>query len=105
MSDAKGGWNIPPNFKEQYNRQSYLTNFPHEGRLERVLGALLEKSENHPDDLVSINALDHKGKLVRFWMDVPNAMYLMNLLYNVKQQTNANVPTEPPPPTKPHPFS
>lgn len=104
MSATKKGWDIPSNFLEIQNRSAFLCDFPHEGRLEGIEGVRFQRSENHPDALVSLNVRDHKSESQTLWMDVPNAMYLLAMLEDLRRRLGAPAQMTPPPPTKPHPI-
>lgn len=97
------GWQLPEpdKFMDDYNRNSFLSNFPPDLRWERVEGLLFQEGSTPEDSLVGIGGRDHRGEEVRFWTNLPNAMYLMNLLYQIQRQLNADVPSSPSP-CKPH---
>lgn len=102
MTEQKKGWDIPADFAEQYNRNSFLTMFPPAGGLRGVQGAMLQGSKYRSDELVSLQTTDLDGKLTMLWMDAPNAMYLLSLLLNIQREAKLKIPSEQPPPTKPH---
>lgn len=85
MSNGKDqGWNIgdPKKFMEEYNQRARLFNFPPDKKVE-VEGLQLEGGMTTGVDNVSISGRDHKGEEWKINMDLPNAMYLMNLLHQV----------------------
>jgi len=87
---------------DEYNHRAFLANFPPELRWEKVEGVMSQGESTPADSLVSISGLDHKGEYVKFWVNIPNAMYLLNLLAQLQQQTGAAVPSEQPGVTNPH---
>ena len=72
-------------------------NFPPEKRWAKVEGVLFQPQSNPADPiLIAIGGRDHTGAEVRFWTDLPNAMYLMNMLAQVQKELSAYVPSNPP---------
>jgi hypothetical protein len=87
---------------DEFNRQQSLRQFPPERRWETVEGALLQpRSKRDSLPLVSIAGRDHKGAEVTFWIDPPNAMYLLNFLAHIQRETGATVPSAPPKASEP----
>jgi hypothetical protein len=80
------------------SRPQSLAYFPPEKRWERLEGIVVRQRSSADDPpLVSIVGRDQKGtEIIGFWTDLPNAMYLLNLLENVRRQTAAKIPTRPP---------
>ena len=87
---------------DKFNRDQFLRNFPPENRWERVEGVLIQSRQSPEGDLISVNGRDHKGEVVEFWTDLPNAMYLMSLLANIQSRSRADVPSAAPDSCKPH---
>jgi hypothetical protein len=82
---------------EEYNRQQRLRNFPPDRRWRRVTGATIQtRSDASRPMLVAIAGIDREGKEVRFWTDLPNAMYLLRILTTVQRDASASVPSVPP---------
>jgi hypothetical protein len=96
------GWEkLPP--LDEMKRQTNLANFPPEQRWETVQGAGIQGALSKDGHLlVSIQGRDHTGAMTAIWTDLPNAMYLMNLLYNLQRQLGAVVPSDTPPACKPY---
>jgi hypothetical protein len=94
---AHEGWNIgdPEKFIADYNRRAYLLNFPPDKKVE-IEGTMFEGGRTSGSDLVAIGGRDHKGGEWKVCMDLPNAMYLMNLLHQIWKSTKAPVPLEAP---------
>lgn len=82
---------------EEYNRKAALANFPPDKRWAKIEGVLIQPRSNPAlPPLVSIAGRDHKGAEIAFWTDLPNAMYLMNMLSQLRSQHNSSVPSKPP---------
>lgn len=88
---------------DELNQPSRLANFPPELRWGKV-EAVQHQPLLRPDSagLVSISGLDHKGAEVKFWTDLPNAMYLLNMLAHLQNEIGAKVPLAPPNFSKPY---
>jgi hypothetical protein len=79
---------------DEFNRQQSLGNFPPNRRWQRVEGIVHQpRSKPGAKDLVSIGGRDHRGEEVSFWTDLPNAMYLLNMLTQIQRETGARVPS------------
>lgn len=97
------GWDINKLDNAEYNRNAQLSNFPPDKRWQKVDGVLFQQRTNLQDAaLLSISGRDHTGAEVRFWTDLPNAMYLLNFLTQIQKQSSANVPSNPPDACKPY---
>lgn len=79
------------------NRNARLANFPPDKRWAKVEGVQIQPRSKLTDPpLVSIGGRDHIGAEVKFWTDLPNAMYLMNLLSQLRTEHHSSVPSKPP---------
>jgi hypothetical protein len=108
MTEKKSGWKMPRDpakFTEEYNKKAFLSNFPPDKRWQKVEGILVQDRPDQGDTLVSISGRDHKGEEARFWVDLPNAMYLFAMLRQFQHEARADVPLEQPGTTKPHPST
>ena len=87
----------------ELNRRQQLANFPPGKRWAKVEGVLFQPRTNADQPpLVSIGGRDHTGAEVSFWTDLPNAMYLMNMLSQIRHEHNSSVPSRQPPDCKPY---
>lgn len=80
----------------EYRRKARLANFPPNKRWAKVSGIIFFQPQGSEPPLVAIGGCDHKGEVVKFWTDLPNAMYLMNLLSRLQQDRHCSVPSRPP---------
>jgi hypothetical protein len=81
----------------EFNRQQSLRNFPPEQRWAQITGIVVQpRTDVSKPPLVSIAGLDQNGRDVAFWTDLPNAMYLMNMLSQTRHEHNSAVPSRPP---------
>jgi hypothetical protein len=81
---------------EEYNRRAQAANFPPDKQV-RVQGALFQGGPTLAESRVGISGPDQKGVPgTVFWMTLPHAMYLLNLLHNIQRETKAPVPNVPP---------
>ncbi len=80
----------------EYHQKARLANFPPNERWAKVEGIIFFQPQEGQPSLVSIGGRDHKGKVVTFWTDLPNAMYLMNLLSQLQHDRHCSVPSRPP---------
>lgn len=106
MSNKQSGGDFsdnPQQFMDDYNRKAFLFNFPPENRWEKVEGVMLQPGPSDGGALVSISGRDHKGEPAQLWVNLPNAMYLLAMLAQRQNKTNAPIPSEQPGTTKPHP--
>lgn len=87
---------------EELNRGQRLANSPSELQWTKVEGVSFRPSSNHPGGVLSIAGRDHSGAEVKFWTDLPNAMYLMNMLANIQRDVQAPVPSTQPAPCAPY---
>jgi hypothetical protein len=92
------GWTSPKMDMNELNRQQQLRNFPPDRRWRSVMGVMIQpRSDVSRPPLVSIAGIDQAGREVAFWTDLPNAMYLMNMLSNLRPEHFSSVPSNPPP--------
>lgn len=85
-----------------HNAEIFRREFPPELGWHSVQGALYKAQPDGPARRVKISGYDHKGEETSFWVDLPNAMFLMAMLYNMQKDLKCPVPLEPaPPPRKP----
>jgi hypothetical protein len=85
----------------EYNRNARLANFPPDKRWAKVEGVSIQpRATVDQPPLVSIGGRDHTGAAVTFWTDLPNAMYLMNMLSQLRSEHNSSVPSKAPPECK-----
>jgi hypothetical protein len=47
-------------------------------------------------NLVELQCNDRNGSLLKITLDLPNAMFLMNILTQIQRATHAKVPDSPP---------
>lgn len=87
---------------EELNRGPRLANFPPERRWEAVEGASFQPLSTHEGGVLSISGRDHTGAEVKIWTNLPNAMYLLNMLANIQKDIRAPVPSTPPVACKPY---
>ena len=80
----------------EYRQKARLANFPPSKRWAKVSGVIFFQPRNGQPPLVSIDGRDHKGDVVKFWTDLPNAMYLMNLLSQLQKDRRCPVPSRAP---------
>ena len=87
---------------DELNRGQRLANFPPDKRWETVEGIYFQPLSSHEGGVLAIGGRDHTGAEVRFWTNLPNAMYLLNMLAQFQKDTLAQVPSNPPAACKPY---
>ena len=81
---------------EELNRGQRLANFPPEKRWEAVEGVYFQPLSTHHGGVLFVSGRDHTGASVKFWTDLPNAMYLLNMLAQIQKDAHAQVPSDAP---------
>jgi len=74
--------------------------FPTKNRWDSVTGVMYKPKDTPEQSLIGVTGRNHRGELVEFWTNLPNAMFLMNMLTKVWDQTRTDVPS-----SQPAPFS
>jgi hypothetical protein len=87
---------------DELNRGQRLANFPPEKRWEAVEGAYFQPLSSHEGGVLFVSGRDHTGAEVKFWTNLPNAMYLLNMLAQIQKDVRAQVPSNPPAACKPY---
>jgi hypothetical protein len=83
---------------DELNRERRLLNFPPDRRWKRVTGVMIQpRSDVSQPPLVAIAGIDQSGAETKIWTDLPNAMYLMNMLSQLRAEHFSAVPSEAPP--------
>lgn len=88
---------------DEINQQQRLANFPPDRRWQQITGVMIQprSSAGHPP-LVAIAGLGQQGEPVRIWTDLPNAMFLMNMLSQLRPEHFSSVPSTQPPACEPY---
>jgi len=88
---------------DELNRKQRLSNFPPERRWKSVTGVMIQPlSDITRPPLVAIAGIDQSGAEAKIWTDLPNAMYLMNMLSHLRAEHFSSVPSVPPPECSPY---
>ena len=100
MKEPKNSFSPLPSQPDE--SEAFRRDFPAESKWDQVQSIRYSQApEKASLPLVSIQVRDHTGAPSRVWMEMPNAMYLMNLLLQLQMSTKAAVPTTAPPRTSP----
>lgn len=103
MTDESNPWKIPTTQQEidEYNRKARLAMFPPDQRWAKVEGLYFQPLSTPQQGIVSVGGIDHKGEVVKFWTDVPNAMHLLRMLADMQAESKLKLPSGPPDDCKP----